>query len=155
MTSRERLLRALSHREPDRVPLDMGNSATSIHREAYRRLQEYLGMDVTEPVIIDRMQQVVRVEERVLQRFAVDTRQLFLKPARPWIQDPDGSWRDEWGVRYRPGAGGRYFDMREHPLPGPTGRALSVTRGLTPRIRAGSRAWQRRPRTSMSTARTR
>ncbi len=116
MTPRERLLRALAHQEPDRVPLDMGNSATSIHRKAYRRLKEHLGMDRVEPPIIDRMQQVVQVDEAVLRRFSIDTRQLFLKPARGWQGDPDGSYRDEWGIRYRPGADGNYFDMDAHPL---------------------------------------
>ena len=116
MTARERVLRSLAHREPDRVPLDMGTTTTSIHRTAYRRLKQHLGLDGAEPVIIDRMQQVVRVEEAVLRRFSVDTRQLHLRPARPWAQDADGTWRDEWGIRYRPGADGNYFDMFGHPL---------------------------------------
>ena len=29
LTSRERVLRALNHQEPDRVPLDLGGSATT------------------------------------------------------------------------------------------------------------------------------
>jgi uroporphyrinogen decarboxylase len=116
MKPRDRLLRTLARQEPDRVPLDMGNSSTSIHREAYMRLKEYLGLERSEPRIIDNMQQVVQVEEAVLRRLAIDTRQLFLKSVRGWERDPDGSYRDEWGIRYRPGAGGYYYDMYEHPL---------------------------------------
>ncbi len=116
MTPRERLLRALARQEPDRVPIDLGNSATSIHRMAYMRLKEHLGMDRAEPRIIDYMQQVVLVEEPVLKRFSIDTRQLFLKPARGWEKEPEGSFRDEWGIRYRPGAEGNYYDMFAHPL---------------------------------------
>ncbi|MGO9310759.1 MAG: uroporphyrinogen decarboxylase family protein [Spirochaetia bacterium] len=116
MTPRDRLMRALDRREPDRVPIDLGNSATSIHRTAYARLKEYFGMEPSEPTIIDSMQQVVRVEEEVLRRFSVDTRQLFLRPAKGWRRESDGSCQDEWGIRYRPGAGGNYYDMYEHPL---------------------------------------
>jgi uroporphyrinogen decarboxylase len=116
MTPRDRLRRALAHREPDRVPIDMGNSATSIHHRAYRRLREHLGLGPSEPQIIDRMQQVVEVEEPVLRRLAVDTRQLFLKPARAWRGNPDGTFTDEWGIGYRAAAGGAYFDMISHPL---------------------------------------
>ena len=45
MTSRERVLTALDHREPDRVPYDFGGTfVTSSHHVAYRRLREYLGL---------------------------------------------------------------------------------------------------------------
>ena len=116
MTPRERVQRSLAHREPDRVPIDMGNSATSIHRAAYARLRAYLGLGPSEPALIDRMQQVVEVEEPVLQSLQVDTRQLFLKPARGWRERPDGTFTDEWGIGYRSAAGGAYFDMVSHPL---------------------------------------
>jgi uroporphyrinogen decarboxylase len=116
MTPRARLMKALDHEEPDRVPIDMGNSATSIHRAAYRRLRKHLGMGPTEPTLIDRMQQVVEVEEPILRRLAVDTRQLFLKPARGWKENPDGTCTDEWGIGYRAAAGGNYYDMVSHPL---------------------------------------
>ena len=39
MTPRERILAALDHREPDRVPIDLGSSiVTSITRAAYEPL---------------------------------------------------------------------------------------------------------------------
>ena len=83
MTSRQRVTKALNHQEPDRIPIDMGTAVTSIHIEAYIELKKYLGINKTEPVIIDMMQQVVEVEEPILQRFNVDTRQLFIKSAKP------------------------------------------------------------------------
>ena len=33
MTSRERLLTALNHEEPDRVPIDLGGNQTGIHKQ--------------------------------------------------------------------------------------------------------------------------
>ena len=32
MTSRERLLKALNHEQPDRVPIDLGGNQTGIHK---------------------------------------------------------------------------------------------------------------------------
>ena len=43
MTSRERVLNAINHQEPDRVPLDIGGgSSTNIVVEAYEKLEKYL-----------------------------------------------------------------------------------------------------------------
>ena len=44
MSHRERVLRALNHQEPDRVPLDLGGSrSSSLVVEAYERLSRHLG----------------------------------------------------------------------------------------------------------------
>ncbi len=46
MTHRERLVKALSHEEPDRVPFDLGSSSnTGITVQAYERLKKFLGID--------------------------------------------------------------------------------------------------------------
>ena len=45
MNSRERVLTALDHHEPDRVPIDLGGSAvTSIAIPTYAALRDYLGL---------------------------------------------------------------------------------------------------------------
>ncbi len=45
MTSRQRVLAALNHREPDRVPIDFGsNYNTSVNVIAYNRLKRHLGI---------------------------------------------------------------------------------------------------------------
>ena len=45
MTSRERIVTAMDHREPDRVPLDLaGTHVTGISRRAYDALRAHLGM---------------------------------------------------------------------------------------------------------------
>ena len=43
MSRRERVIAALEHREPDRVPISM-----SITIDAYNNLKEYLGIDLEE-----------------------------------------------------------------------------------------------------------
>ena len=44
MTSRQRLLAALNHQQPDRVPIDLGGNQTGIHKFAYQALLEHLGI---------------------------------------------------------------------------------------------------------------
>ena len=46
MTSRERVQVALEHREPDRVPLDLGGShQTGMHVDSVYKLRQALGLD--------------------------------------------------------------------------------------------------------------
>ncbi|MCX6067313.1 MAG: hypothetical protein NT121_16415, partial [Chloroflexi bacterium] len=61
MNSRERVLTAINHKEPDRVPFDMGGTVvTGIQAKAYRRLRQYLGLPEKEVVIIDMLQQLAQ-----------------------------------------------------------------------------------------------
>ena len=78
MTSRQRVLRALNHQVPDRVPIDLGGFQTGIHRKAYEALLHHLGL-TEDIVILDPVQQLAKPSEQVLQRFRVDTRYLCAK----------------------------------------------------------------------------
>ena len=40
MNSRERVNITLNHKEPDKVPLDLGGNVSGIHIKAYKRLIE-------------------------------------------------------------------------------------------------------------------
>jgi len=45
LTSRERILKALNHEEPDRVPMDLGGTHdSSIVVEGYERLKAYFSV---------------------------------------------------------------------------------------------------------------
>lgn len=125
MTSRERVVTALSHREPDRVPFDLGTTpVTGIHVRAYRALVEALGLDVPEPRLVDPVQQLAAPEERVLEALGADCRSTLLRlPYRtlddPWQDDRYVYFRDEWGLTRRmPRDDGLYFDLCGHPLRG-------------------------------------
>ena len=48
MTARERMLKALSHEEPDRVPIDLGGMTTCIEALAYKDLVAYLDLEIKE-----------------------------------------------------------------------------------------------------------
>lgn len=52
MTARERILTALQHKEPDRIPFNLGSTkVTGIHKIAYRKLPSGLGLEECEPII--------------------------------------------------------------------------------------------------------
>ena len=77
MTSRERVLAALNHQEPDRVPIDLsGHRSSGIAAMAYARLRDYLGLPKLPIRVYDPVQQLAIVDEDVLQRFKVDAIEL-------------------------------------------------------------------------------
>lgn len=73
MTSRERVLAAIEHKEPDRVPVDLGATPSSgISAMAYGRLKHRLGIDGGHTRIYDVVQQLAQPEDDVLDRLGVD-----------------------------------------------------------------------------------
>lgn len=73
MTSRERVLTALNHVQPDRVPLDLGSTPSSgISAIAYNNLKQHLGIHTGHTRIFDVVQQVVQPEWEILEKFGVD-----------------------------------------------------------------------------------
>ncbi len=73
MTSRERILAAIEHREPDRVPLDLGSTPSSgISAIAYGRLKRHLGLAGGHTRVYDVVQQLAQPEDALLDRFGVD-----------------------------------------------------------------------------------
>ena len=127
MNSRERVLRALNHQEPDRVPFDLGATVvTGIHLNAYANLREHLQLACKEPVIDHLYQQLARVDDDLLDRFQVDVRSIFAhihqEPREQIRTTEDGryyQYYDGFGVGWQmPVSGGFYFDMFDHPLSG-------------------------------------
>ena len=97
VTSRARVMNAVAHREPDRVPIDFGGHRSSgIMAIAYRKLKDYLGINSGDIYVYDFIQQLAIVEPPVLDRFGVDTLELgrgFVLEAedwRDWVL-PDGT----------------------------------------------------------------
>ena len=77
MTSRERVLAALNHSEPDRVPVDFsGHRSSGIAAVAYPKLREFLGLPPRPIRVYDVIQQLAIVDEDVLDLFQVDTVEL-------------------------------------------------------------------------------
>lgn len=116
MTPRRRVLESLSHREPDRLPIDFGGCpTTTINYAAYTRLREYMGLPApTTPLPVSRRSQTVTPEDDVLERFQIDTRGVSVRApeAVAIAEHPDGSYLDEWGVLWSRPEGGHYLPVR-------------------------------------------
>ena len=79
MNSRQRVRMALEHKEPDRLPIDLGSTlVTSICLKPYQALMEHLGLPLGEVRLIDYVQQLPFLDERLLERFEVDLRMVQL-----------------------------------------------------------------------------
>jgi len=125
MNSRERMLTTLAHKEPDRVPFDLGGTVnTGIHRVAYSNLLTHLGLESSKVPVANLATQVAQVSEEVFRRLGVDVRGFWTKPPPNWvteIKDTGDHWItvDEFGLKKAmPKRSGLYFDVCERPLEG-------------------------------------
>lgn len=115
MNSRERILSAINHKQPDRIPVDLGATPSSgISVVAYSNLIKHLGMGHLKNQVYDVIQEVTQPEMELLDYFGVDvldvgrefntaedywqplelirgTPALYPKWFNP-VKQPDGSW---------------------------------------------------------------
>lgn len=135
MNSRERVLTALAHREPDRIPFDLGSTqVTGIHAVTYRALREILGLPPVEPQRCDRVQGLALPDDDVVGRLGIDVRGLFPLNSHNWnVVEVDAGavweYRDEWGItHHRMKPDGLYFSAVRFPLGRPDLTAGEVAR---------------------------
>jgi uroporphyrinogen decarboxylase len=110
--SRERVIAAIEHREPDRVPVDMGSTPSSgISAIAYNNLKDYLGISSGHTRIYDVVQELAQPEEEILERFsidAVDVGRTFNVDAADWyditLSDGSRAQYPEWFKPRREGS---------------------------------------------------
>jgi uroporphyrinogen decarboxylase len=73
MNSRERILTAIDHKQPDRIPVDIGATPSSgISVVAYCNLINYLGISHLKNHVYDVIQEVTQPEMELLDLFKVD-----------------------------------------------------------------------------------
>ncbi len=103
MNSRERLITALNHKEPDRIPVDLGATFTSgIHVSTYNRLREYLGLPPRQNdqfLCLD--EQIVFVDEDIKEKLTIDTEPVLPGNASNWSLSIEAKadhsfYRNEW-----------------------------------------------------------
>ena len=141
MNSRERVLKALRHEEPDRMPLDSGgSSATTIAAVPYSKLKRLLGIEEGTVAVFDMVQQLAMVEQWYIDRFEVDVVDVMrefslntsdwrdwrlsdgsIAKAPPWmkLEPEDGKWiyRDADGdILARMPTAGHFFDQTYWPM---------------------------------------
>ena len=123
-TSYERVRAALEHREPDRIPFDMGGAmVTGINVNALRNLKQYLGMK-TEARLWDKVTQLGVTDDETADKLGVDVKNVG--PSAPSDPGPGKDLGlvgehfrliDEWGMGWQmPKEGGHYYDLYLSPL---------------------------------------
>jgi uroporphyrinogen decarboxylase len=123
-TSYQRVLTSLEHKEPDRVPFDMGSTAvTGININALRNLKKYLGIpgDVQ---LKDKVTQIAVTDDGTFARLGLDVRCVGPNaPSNPGPAQDLGlvgdHYRliDEWGMGWQmPKEAGHYYDLYHSPL---------------------------------------
>jgi uroporphyrinogen decarboxylase len=124
VNSRERILTTLDHREPDRIPFDLGScQVTGIHVVAYRNLRKALGLPEVEIEMCDAVQQLASIDDDLGRKFSIDTRGLYPLNSHNWqVVEKDAgeywAYNDEWGItHHRPKENGLYFSVVKSPLP--------------------------------------
>ncbi|MEI6074274.1 MAG: uroporphyrinogen decarboxylase family protein [Verrucomicrobiota bacterium] len=141
MNSRERILAAIEHRQPDKVPVDLGATPSSgISAIAYGNLKRHLGLNTGHNRVYDVVQQLAQPEEALLDRFHIDVLDIgrtFNANADAWQptvltdgqiaehpawfhpeRQPDGSFiarmKDGLDIAHMP-AGGTFYDQTYFP----------------------------------------
>jgi len=115
MTSRERVMTALNHREPDRVPFDM-----VLTIDVYEDLKKTLGLNVANPPRIGHWTDV-QMPVEMIEKLGVDVYYVSPKSAKSAHSKKfdDGSFRDEWGCFWKKvftSQGHYYFELENPPL---------------------------------------
>ena len=121
LSHRERVIRALSRQEPDRVPIDLGSTiCTSAHIATYQKLKAHFGVDA-EDTIINKMMQTAAIHEPILQALDIDLRAALpgAPDSKPVIPIGDDGYQDEYGVVRRKPPSSFYYDLVKCPLAGP------------------------------------
>ena len=108
LTSRERVRLALSHSEPDRVPLDLGGcSVTGMHVSSVYKLRQALKLDApgTPIKVIEPFQMLGEIKLDLVERLGVDVLPLVWTEYFLWVPFPGVETLDlpRWHSRLGPG----------------------------------------------------
>lgn len=99
MTSKQRIIAAIEHREPDRVPIDFGSSfITGIHCSVVAELRRYFGLEDRPVKVVEPYQMLGELEADLLDAMGLDVQPIF--PYRTIFGFPNEDWqpwRTPWG----------------------------------------------------------
>lgn len=120
ISHRERVVKTLNHEETDRVPIDLGGRVASMTDGAYYQLKNYLKIEGGAEEI-NEWYTVDVLDERILEKFDIDLRRIFLRGGRYVSSpNPDGTFVNEWGIKQKRvnQKDGHYAEMISTPLKG-------------------------------------
>jgi len=120
MESRERVLTALSHRQPDCCPVSFGSSTVDgMTRAAKEKFDAYMGWRPEDVKTRDFVMGMVETPPQIADWIRPDFATVW--SASQWVERgerfEDGSYIDAFGCRLRPIS--FYYDVAERPLSGP------------------------------------
>ena len=100
MTSRERVECVLTHKMPDRVPVDIGSTACGIVNETFFKLKEYYGI-TSKDICFRPDESAAYYNDDLLEKLGGDFRHVFLLPpdGYDFRFDENGFGTNEWGIR--------------------------------------------------------
>lgn len=118
MTSRQRVLDAIDHKTPDRIPLDIGAiNNTCMHATIQHAVKKRLDLEESAPTIRGYSLGVAVPDESVLQYFGADTRSIYFDEVHPWRHDAETDiYYDQWKIGYKRNPDGYYYNFATHPL---------------------------------------
>ena len=126
--SRQRVLDTLNHREPDRIPFDVGSSIeTGVTTQAYDHLIELMGLtEEPDDTLFNMFVEAggfKQVPENILSALEVDIRGTLIQlPSEPMpVIDFEGTtmtYVDEWGIKWAKPESSLYMDPVVNPLEG-------------------------------------
>ncbi|HOA75276.1 MAG TPA: uroporphyrinogen decarboxylase family protein [Phycisphaerae bacterium] len=94
MTSRQRVQSALSHRQPDRIPLEFGSTAvTGMHVTAVAALREHYGLEKRPVKVVEPYQMLGEVDDELAEIIGIDV--AGVAPRTTLFGFPNENWR-EW-----------------------------------------------------------
>lgn len=135
MNGRNRVLAAIEHREPDRVPLDLGTTDTLMARDVYLGLAKLLGIE-PQPHRVLPLFDYVTPDENTLRMLGIDVRLAYSCPPRPPAREvtlPDGTieWSYLNGPVFRKPPGSSDFQLHRPTVSGSLSRD-TIDRYLPP-----------------------
>jgi uroporphyrinogen decarboxylase len=123
LTSRERVLTAIHHEQPDRVPLVIGvSNATGVKMTPYKGIKDIIGVQAPDNYIYDWPELgTAEIDEETMCRLHSDVRGVLdLEPEkirkRNCERDPHSDYIDSWGSGQTEISPGDWFPS-VHPLP--------------------------------------
>jgi uroporphyrinogen decarboxylase len=123
-TSFERVKLALEHKEPDRIPFDIGGTAvTGINIRTLKRLKKYLGLS-EKAELWDRITQLAKTDNELIDKLKIDVKNVgpnaLFKPGLSKDLGLEGNhYRviDEFGIGWQmPVRHGHFYDLYLYPL---------------------------------------
>ncbi len=124
MTSNERVKMALNHKQPDKIPFDLGSSGvTTINVNTLKELRSYFGLSNEGIIATDTINQTSTLSDDLIEIMNIDVKGVDPLPLKEgnlykdvWEEGRAKFLRDEFGITWRMPEAGHYYDLFEHPL---------------------------------------